>query len=71
MYIMLNHICISAAIGAYEFESLTRSQGISLDPEVVNPDNNFSARIGMHAISRCNFLTASLLVITPTGAFCR
>ncbi|WP_428608598.1 hypothetical protein, partial [Pseudomonas laurylsulfatiphila] len=54
-----------------EFESLSRSQGISLDPEVVNPDTHFSARFGMHAISRCNFLAASLLVITPIGALCR
>jgi hypothetical protein len=38
---------------------------------VVNPDTHFSARFGMHAISRCNFLAASLLVITPIGALCR
>ncbi|MCY1464696.1 hypothetical protein D9M71_827580 [compost metagenome] len=38
---------IFTAIGANKFDPSTRSQGISHDLEVVDPDTNFSARLRM------------------------
>lgn len=39
---------IFTAIGANELDPPTRSQSVSLDPEVVDSDSDFPARLWMH-----------------------